>query len=116
MYLPSLQLLRSAQQIQKDQVNPETHRKQLRAHLPPFICFNEKVTFAPTNHPNRFDSACPTVNLLFALICSETLLSVFTASPLWSLMPRHNIYREHNIFQICFIGHYKLVPAWSASH
>lgn len=49
----------------------------------------------------------------FVLICTECLLSPFYCQSLWSLKPWHKIYKENNIFQICFIGHYK---PWSASH
>lgn len=37
----------------------------------------------------------------------NSLTHVFIANPLAALMLWHKIYREHNIFQIRFIGFYK---------
>lgn len=109
-YSPWLQLVRWGRQHRVDLVNPANTTPPIKAAFSFLHLLLRPNTY--TGLLQHRMSVCQTLNL----ICSETPLATFITDPLWSLMPRHQIYRQHNLSQICFIGQYNPEPAWSASH
>lgn len=90
LYLPSHRLVRLVRQDLEDQVDPAEDKKstQVKNLLTYFPC--RKFTFALTDQLKPV--SVPDFYMLnnkssLVLICSESLLTSFTFSPLWSLMP-----------------------------
>lgn len=111
LYSPSLRRVPLGQQDQEDHENPANMRRPLRKKYFMLIICNRKSTF-------------PLIDQL-ELVCFSVMPDFFFFFPprahllrnsahyfycLWSLMPWHKIYKEHNIFQNSFIGHYKPGP------